>query len=515
MRRRSLRLVLSASVPTAIYLAMRIIAYPDWPPPGDDLWFLLALLFMAPGYLILVPFMLLVGLGGAHEYWFWGQGAASWGFWAVSLYLGLSLYYQIRGDNNSATVAVDLSGANRERLQETSTEAGVFLGKLTRYALFGDSRSQSERDQGEMPHERAGLQVEIKRAKLPRRGRLLAGLAAGTIGVFVFWFGLLNLRPIVLCTRWDTMPVRIYELAPVETVVRCLRWGADPNRRDELGSTPLHEAAGNDDALATVAALIDAGADPNARDVEGFTPLHFTAWFHPDTAVIAALIDAGADPVARNDYGSTPLNYVGFRSTDAAVIALFIDAGADPNVRNQTGVMPLHSAKNPAVIAALIDAGADPNARTQQGHTPLHRASHIGTRDVDPALVVALLEGGADPNARVEPDAANRTAPFDRANEEFGYPGETPLHRAARVIETPAVMTALIEGGADPNARDDSGSTPLHLAVAHTENPAVVTALIVGGADPNARDDSGSTPLRLAEDNGNPAMLAAFIDARP
>ena len=110
MRRRSLRLVLSASVPTAIYLAMRIIAYPDWPPPGDDLWFLLALLFMAPGYLILVPFMLLVGLGGAHEYWFWGQGAASWGFWAVSLYLGLSLYYQIRGDNNSATVAVDLSG---------------------------------------------------------------------------------------------------------------------------------------------------------------------------------------------------------------------------------------------------------------------------------------------------------------------------------------------------------------------------------------------------------------------
>ena len=30
----------------------------------------------------------------------------------------------------------------------------------------------------------------------------------------------------------------------------------------------------------------------------------------------------------------------------------------------------------------------------------------------------------------------------------------------------------------------DSGSTPLHLAVAHTENPAVVTALIAGGADP-------------------------------
>ena len=87
----------------------------------------------------------------------------------------------------------------------------------------------------------------------------------------------------------------------------------------------------------------------------------------------------------------------------------------------------------------------------------------------------------ADPNARVEPDAANRTAAFDRANEEFGYPGETPLHRAARVIDTPAVMTALIEGGADPNARDDTGSTP----------------------------------LRLAEDNGNPAVLAAFIDAGP
>ena len=143
-----------------------------------------------------------------------------------------------------------------------------------------------------MPRERSGLQVVIKQAKPPRRGRVLAGLAAGAIGVFVFWFGLLNLRPIVLCTRWDTMPVRIYELAPVETVVQCLRWGADPNMRDEGGQTPLHEAAGNDDALATVTALIDAGADPNARDDTGSTPLRL-AEDNGNPAVLAAFIDAG------------------------------------------------------------------------------------------------------------------------------------------------------------------------------------------------------------------------------
>ena len=38
--------------------------------------------------------------------------------------------------------------------------------------------------------------------------------------------------------------------------------------------------------------------------------------------------------------------------------------------------------------------------------------------------------------------------------------GATPLHRAARLSETPAVVTVLLDAGADPAARDKAGKTP-------------------------------------------------------
>ena len=65
-----------------------------------------------------------------------------------------------------------------------------------------------------------------------------------------------------------------------------------------------------------------------------------------------------------------------------------------------------------------------------------------------------------------------------------------PLHVAVRSTESPAVIEALLNGGADPNIRDESGSTPLYYA----SNPTVIEALLNGGADPNVRDGSGKTP---------------------
>jgi len=47
--------------------------------------------------------------------------------------------------------------------------------------------------------------------------------------------------------------------------------GADPNARDEFGSTPLHGAVFADAADAT-AALLDAGADARLRNADGETP---------------------------------------------------------------------------------------------------------------------------------------------------------------------------------------------------------------------------------------------------
>ena len=71
----------------------------------------------------------------------------------------------------------------------------------------------------------------------------------------------------------------------------------------------------------------------------------------------------------------------------------------------------------------------------------------------------------------------------------------------AAFYSSPAVVKALINAGADVNARDSSKNSPLHWASA--ENPAVVPFLLAAGAKANLLNDAEYSPLFIA-------ALAAF-----
>ena len=58
--------------------------------------------------------------------------------------------------------------------------------------------------------------------------------------------------------------------------------------------------------------------------------------------------------------------------------------------------------------------------------------------------------------------------------------GRTPLHLAAGLSESPAVVQALLDAGAKVDARSDFG-TPLYYAAANSKAPEVVQALLDGG----------------------------------
>lgn len=109
----------------------------------------------------------------------------------------------------------------------------------------------------------------------------------------------------------------------------------------------------------------------------------------------------------------------------------------------------------------------------------------------DIIIVKALIDAGADINAK---------DPY----------GETPLHIACvRGLEK--IISLLIAEGADVNARDGRALTPLHVAAwgGHEET---VALLIANGAMVDARGDDGATPLMVSTLSGHSETMALLID---
>ena len=336
------------------------------------------------------------------------------------------------------------------------------------------------------------------------------------------------------CDEWNTS--RFFANATAESVAACLEAGADVNARTDstfdvlffsgvFGRyTPLHFATIYSwNGMVTV--LLAAGAEVDARDLNGETPLHWAAGRNRNPAVIAELVEAGADLDARDGDGNTPL-HASRRNTNPAVALLLLELGADPIMVNDSGQVanPMDCSywsteefarvATADATAACLAAGADVSARDEDEYTPLLLATYHGGGGTGgsvaseyPAVVTVLLEAGADVNAR-------------------GNVRNTALHHAAAGkyvatardrydhVETPDIVAALLAAGADVNARDLNGNRPLHHA-ASAEGLETVAMLLEAGADIHVRDSEGNTPLLMAADQGfrNPGLIEALVEA--
>ncbi len=104
---------------------------------------------------------------------------------------------------------------------------------------------------------------------------------------------------------------------------------ADPNKKNSVGDTPLHDAAENNENPDVIKVLINAGTDIEARDdYSKQTPLHKAAEDADNPAIVQILIDAGADLNAQDREDFTPLGLAVENNENPEVIRVLRAAGA-------------------------------------------------------------------------------------------------------------------------------------------------------------------------------------------
>ena len=266
------------------------------------------------------------------------------------------------------------------------------------------------------------------------------------------------------------------------------------------GVTPLHVAIHNG-AARVASVLLSANANPDAANSRGDAPLHLAAKrgdAAENAALVSLLLAGGANPDLKNSDGDTPLHSA-TRAGLARMISILLATDANPNLQNNDRWHPLDLAYHGGTIAAgkvfaphprrrlmaaLVAGGgglADANRRNNDDETPLHLETQAGREE----FVLWLLQRGANP---------------DFANAQ----SETPLHLAARDSAF-GIVKHLLDHEANPNAIDSDGDTVLHESVRLSDaagNVALVSLLLDKGADPNIRNRDGWRPLDLAYDNG-------------
>lgn len=318
-----------------------------------------------------------------------------------------------------------------------------------------------------------------------------------------------------------------------------LNAGADPESANADGETALMVVArtGNTDAAKL---LLKAGANVNARESWGGQTALIWAAAQNQPAMIRLLAANGAKVDARSavrdwsrrmtaeerpkDMNRGGMSALMFAARDGHIesVRTLLDLGADPDFSDPDGSTPLIVALMNGhwdTARLLIESGADVNLWDWWGQSPLYMAVDMNTlptgarielptMDYNTGLDIInlLLARGANPNVQLKLRPPYRMVSQDRLADPAIDQGATPLLRAAKAADVPA-MRALLAAGALVDLANIYGQTPLIVAAGatrgratptrggnYTEDQAIeaVKVLLAAGADVNASAYKGA-----------------------
>lgn len=287
--------------------------------------------------------------------------------------------------------------------------------------------------------------------------------------------------------------------SPIEACQTLLRRGANPNKANANGMTPLyclidgskrtHHQRSDKETLEMARLLLAHGADPNQADHNGTTPLELA--HQKNKEMVWRLVELGADPHLLPENLRATLLHTAATQGRTEAVRILLEKGTDPDQMAHGFSSVYQAAYNghPDVVRLLLDHGADPNLAGENTPPPLYGAT-ISTRAKAEAIRLLL-----DKDAQVN------------QGDRDGY---TPLYWASETGKTEAVQW-LLEKGADPNLTDSMGTPPLQRAAVygHTE---IVRLLLEKGANPNQTNRHGNSPLSGAAFNGHTAIVQLLLE---
>lgn len=265
--------------------------------------------------------------------------------------------------------------------------------------------------------------------------------------------------------------------------------------------------------------------DVNAIDDQQNTRLHYAVLLHMFSEAVD-LINLGADATKINVKRQDPLALLSdllTHETDQALKQnlengyhqILTALAKQPALRFSNNETLLHKAveaQDLNLVQELLRNAADPNATNDQNQTPLHYSVYHFQTPLSKKIVVALLEKGANADAR---SGDGQTAIHALVQNYFYYHKQNEPSFNTDTLE---VIDTLLKRMQNKNSQDLRGNTPLYVLVAGIKESdpksypyRLIKRMLIRGANPNIQNKDGFTPLHAAVNNANLNLVELLL----